>query len=156
MLHGLHRLTPRDLRRLQRSVAQLVQMISDAGIDVRTAVRKRESLYTELNLADASDDETRDAVYHEPDERRLTRDAFIAPFRRLLLDGAADGTLRAVGDADEVATVLYNQGQGGWPMSVFLTPDRKPFFAGTYFPPESRWGDGWCCHASVVSRPGAA
>jgi len=38
------------------------------------------------------------------------------------------------------ATVLYNQGQGGWPMSVFLTPDRKPFFAGTYFPPESRWG----------------
>lgn len=38
------------------------------------------------------------------------------------------------------ATVLYNQGQGGWPMSVFLTPDRKPFFAGTYFPPESRYG----------------
>jgi len=27
-------------------------------------------------------------------------------------------------------------GQGGWPMSVFLTPDRKPFFAGTYFPPQ--------------------
>nr|HPQ42192.1 thioredoxin domain-containing protein [bacterium] len=25
-------------------------------------------------------------------------------------------------------------GSGGWPMSVFLTPDRKPFFAGTYFP----------------------
>ncbi len=38
------------------------------------------------------------------------------------------------------ATVLYNQGQGGWPMSVFLTPDLKPFFAGTYFPPESRYG----------------
>ncbi|MCZ2127247.1 MAG: thioredoxin domain-containing protein [Anaerolineales bacterium] len=29
-------------------------------------------------------------------------------------------------------------GSGGWPMSVFLTPDRKPFFAGTYFPPERR------------------
>ncbi|UCD27782.1 MAG: thioredoxin domain-containing protein, partial [Planctomycetota bacterium] len=28
----------------------------------------------------------------------------------------------------------------GWPMNVFLTPDQKPFFAGTYFPPESRWG----------------
>jgi uncharacterized protein len=27
-------------------------------------------------------------------------------------------------------------GQGGWPMSVFLTPDQKPFFAGTYFPPQ--------------------
>jgi uncharacterized protein YyaL (SSP411 family) len=31
-------------------------------------------------------------------------------------------------------------GQGGWPNSVFLTPDLKPFFAGTYFPPESRHG----------------
>src|SRR5436853_6032158 len=27
---------------------------------------------------------------------------------------------------------------GGWPMSVFLTPDLKPFFGGTYWPPESR------------------
>ncbi|MHC4873391.1 MAG: thioredoxin domain-containing protein [Planctomycetota bacterium] len=31
-------------------------------------------------------------------------------------------------------------GSGGWPMSVFLTPDRKPFWGGTYFPPESKWG----------------
>ncbi|HLT61458.1 MAG TPA: thioredoxin domain-containing protein [Microlunatus sp.] len=31
-------------------------------------------------------------------------------------------------------------GQGGWPMSVFLTPDRQPFFAGTYFPPRPRAG----------------
>jgi uncharacterized protein len=31
-------------------------------------------------------------------------------------------------------------GQGGWPMSVFLTPDRKPFYAGTYFPPAPRHG----------------
>ncbi|MGH3339605.1 MAG: thioredoxin domain-containing protein, partial [Propionibacteriaceae bacterium] len=31
-------------------------------------------------------------------------------------------------------------GQGGWPMSVFLTPDRKPFYAGTYFPPTARHG----------------
>lgn len=30
-------------------------------------------------------------------------------------------------------------GQGGWPMSVFLTPDLKPFFAGTYFPKEPRY-----------------
>jgi uncharacterized protein YyaL (SSP411 family) len=29
---------------------------------------------------------------------------------------------------------------GGWPLSVFLTPDRKPFFGGTYFPPEDRFG----------------
>ena len=31
-------------------------------------------------------------------------------------------------------------GQGGWPMTVFLTPDLEPFYAGTYFPPTSRWG----------------
>ena len=28
------------------------------------------------------------------------------------------------------------QGSGGWPMSVFLTPELKPFLGGTYFPPE--------------------
>src|SRR3989338_6215088 len=31
-------------------------------------------------------------------------------------------------------------GSGGWPMSVFLTLDLKPFYAGTYFPPTDRWG----------------
>jgi len=31
-------------------------------------------------------------------------------------------------------------GHGGWPLSVFLTPDQKPFYAGTYFPKESRYG----------------
>ena len=31
-------------------------------------------------------------------------------------------------------------GRGGWPMTVFLTPDGKPFYGGTYFPPEDRHG----------------
>src|SRR5262249_58773950 len=31
-------------------------------------------------------------------------------------------------------------GSGGWPMSVWLTPELKPFYGGTYFPPASRWG----------------
>jgi uncharacterized protein len=31
-------------------------------------------------------------------------------------------------------------GQGGWPMSVFLTPDQQPFFGGTYWPPVAKWG----------------
>ena len=31
-------------------------------------------------------------------------------------------------------------GSGGWPLTVILTPDGRPFFAGTYFPPESRFG----------------
>ncbi len=48
------------------SRAELVKMIKDAGIDVRTAVRKRESLYTELGLADASDDELLDAMAEHP------------------------------------------------------------------------------------------
>jgi arsenate reductase len=48
------------------SRAELVKMIKDAGIDVRTAVRKRESLYGELNLADATDDELLDAMAEHP------------------------------------------------------------------------------------------
>ena len=30
--------------------------------------------------------------------------------------------------------------QGGWPLTMFLTPDGEPFWGGTYFPPEPRWG----------------
>lgn len=46
-------------------------------------------------------------------------------------------------DLDEIymqATTAMNQGHGGWPMTVFLTPDQEPIFAGTYFPPTDRWG----------------
>ncbi|HSA20182.1 MAG TPA: thioredoxin domain-containing protein, partial [Myxococcota bacterium] len=38
-------------------------------------------------------------------------------------------------DALYMNAVLLFSGSGGWPMTVFLTPDRQPFFAGTYFPP---------------------
>ncbi len=31
-------------------------------------------------------------------------------------------------------------GTGGWPLTVFLTPDGRPFYGGTYFPPDDRWG----------------
>jgi arsenate reductase (glutaredoxin) len=48
------------------SRAELVKMIKDAGIDVRTAVRKREALYDELGLADASDDVLLDAMAANP------------------------------------------------------------------------------------------
>jgi arsenate reductase len=48
------------------SRAELAKMIKDAGVDVRTAVRKRESLYAELNLADATDDELLDAMAANP------------------------------------------------------------------------------------------
>jgi arsenate reductase len=45
---------------------ELVKIIRDAGVDVRTAVRKREPLYAELNLADATDDELLDAMAEHP------------------------------------------------------------------------------------------
>jgi uncharacterized protein YyaL (SSP411 family) len=43
-------------------------------------------------------------------------------------------------DALYMRAVLLMTGSGGWPLSVFLTPDLKPFFGGTYFPKEERWG----------------
>ena len=45
-------------------------------------------------------------------------------------------------DVDRVymTFVQATTGSGGWPMSVWLTPDLKPFYGGTYFPPDSRWG----------------
>lgn len=45
-------------------------------------------------------------------------------------------------DVDSVFmdAVVAMTGQGGWPMSVFLTPDRIPFFGGTYYPPTRRYG----------------
>jgi uncharacterized protein YyaL (SSP411 family) len=45
-------------------------------------------------------------------------------------------------DVDRVymSFVQSTTGSGGWPMTVFLTPELKPFFGGTYFPPTSRWG----------------
>ncbi|MBX9603307.1 MAG: thioredoxin domain-containing protein [Bryobacteraceae bacterium] len=36
--------------------------------------------------------------------------------------------------------VQATTGSGGWPMSVFLTPDLRPFYGGTYFPPDNRYG----------------
>jgi uncharacterized protein YyaL (SSP411 family) len=45
-------------------------------------------------------------------------------------------------DLDQIymTAVQMMTGQGGWPMSMFLTPDLKPFYGGTYFPPEDRYG----------------
>jgi len=45
-------------------------------------------------------------------------------------------------DIDKVyMTAVQGMGQGGgWPLSMFLTPDLKPFYGGTYFPPENRYG----------------
>lgn len=41
-------------------------------------------------------------------------------------------------DEAYMTAVQLSSGRGGWPMTLFLTPDRNPFFAGTYFPKEDR------------------
>ena len=45
-------------------------------------------------------------------------------------------------DLDQIymSAVMAMTGHGGWPMSVFLTPECKPFFGGTYFPPTDSRG----------------
>ena len=45
-------------------------------------------------------------------------------------------------DVDQIymTFVQLTTGRGGWPMTVFLTPDKLPFFGGTYFPPQPRYG----------------
>lgn len=45
-------------------------------------------------------------------------------------------------DVDKIymTAVSAMTGSGGWPLSAWLTPDLKPFYGGTYFPPDARWG----------------
>ena len=45
-------------------------------------------------------------------------------------------------DVDQIYMnfVQMATGRGGWPMNVFVTPDKQPFFGGTYFPPSPRYG----------------
>jgi uncharacterized protein len=43
-------------------------------------------------------------------------------------------------DNEYMSFVETTTGSGGWPMNVFLTPDLKPFFGGTYFPPDDKYG----------------
>jgi uncharacterized protein YyaL (SSP411 family) len=72
-------------------------------------------------------------------------------------------------DLDQIymTAVQMMTGQGGWPMSMFLTPDLKPFYGGTYFPPDDRYGrpsfkrlllalsDAWTNRRDEVSRSSA-
>ena len=40
----------------------------------------------------------------------------------------------------QTAQTIITGKTGGWPLTVFMTPEKMPFFAGTYFPPEERYG----------------
>jgi uncharacterized protein YyaL (SSP411 family) len=73
---------------------------------------------------------------HESFEDRATADYLNEHFVSIKVDREE----RPDVDAVYMEAVQAATGQGGWPMTVFLTPDAEPFYFGTYFPPEPRHG----------------
>ncbi|MFQ5816482.1 MAG: thioredoxin domain-containing protein [Terriglobia bacterium] len=70
--------------------------------------------------------------YENPETAQIINQHFIA----IKVDRDAAPAI----DARYQAAVSAMTGQGGWPLTAFLTPDGKPFFGGTYFPPEDSFG----------------
>ena len=70
--------------------------------------------------------------FEDPDTAALMNDLFISI--------KVDREERPDVDSIYMEAVQTMTGRGGWPMTVFLTPDRTPFYAGTYFPPDDRQG----------------
>src|SRR6188508_2622360 len=73
---------------------------------------------------------------HESFESQAIADALNAGFVSIKVDREE----RPDVDRVYMSFVQSTTGSGGWPMTVMLTPDLKPFFGGTYFPPHSKWG----------------
>jgi uncharacterized protein YyaL (SSP411 family) len=74
-------------------------------------------------------------------DRESYEDAAIAAFiNEHFVAVKVDRDERPDVDARYQAAVSSISGQGGWPLTAFLTPDGKPFFGGTYFPPADRYG----------------
>jgi uncharacterized protein len=73
---------------------------------------------------------------HESFEDRVTADFLNEHFVNIKVDREE----RPDVDAVYMEAVQAATGQGGWPMTVFLTPDAEPFYFGTYFPPSPRQG----------------
>ncbi len=74
-------------------------------------------------------------------ERESFQSAEVAEFlNRHFVSIKVDREERPDVDAVYMEAVQALSGSGGWPLTVFLTPSLQPFFGGTYFPPESRWG----------------
>jgi uncharacterized protein YyaL (SSP411 family) len=75
----------------------------------------------------------------------MERESFENPeiaalMNRLFVNVKVDREERPDVDAIYMAAVQALTGHGGWPMTVFLTPDGAPFYGGTYYPPEDRHG----------------
>ena len=74
-------------------------------------------------------------------ERESFEDAAIAEIlNREFVSIKVDREERPDVDSIYMQAVQMMTGHGGWPMSMFLTPEGKPYYAGTYFPPEERHG----------------
>ena len=74
-------------------------------------------------------------------ERESFEDAHVAEYLNThFISVKIDREERPDVDKIYMMFVQATAGSGGWPMSVFLTPDLKPFFGGTYFPPDNRHG----------------
>ncbi|HWB33120.1 MAG TPA: thioredoxin domain-containing protein [Acidobacteriaceae bacterium] len=70
--------------------------------------------------------------YEDPETARVINENFVAI--------KVDRDERPDVDTRYQAAVSAISGQGGWPLTAFLTPDGKPYYGGTYFPPEDRHG----------------
>ena len=81
---------------------------------------------------------------HVMERESFENEAIAAVMNRYFVNIKVDREERPDLDDIYMKAVQALTGSGGWPMSVFLTPELEPFFGGTYFPPESRWGRrGW-------------
>ncbi len=75
----------------------------------------------------------------------MEQESFVDPgtaqiMNRFFISIKVDREERPDVDRIYMTFVQATTGAGGWPMSVFLTPELKPFFGGTYWPPEDRYG----------------
>jgi uncharacterized protein len=70
--------------------------------------------------------------YDDPEVARIVNERFVAV--------KVDRDERPDIDSRYQVAVSAISGQGGWPLTAFLTPDGKPFYGGTYFPPDENYG----------------
>ena len=77
---------------------------------------------------------------HVMDRESYENPEIAALINRLFVAVKVDRDERPDVDARYQAAVSAISGQGGWPLTAFLTPDGRPYFGGTYIPPEDRYG----------------
>jgi len=77
---------------------------------------------------------------HVMEHESFSDEAVAELMNRLYVCVKVDREERPDVDAIYMDAVVALTGSGGWPMTVFLTPDGRPFWGGTYFPPEPRHG----------------